>query len=176
MKIHRRLLIVLQLAAPLGALAQGHAHVHGVARLDIAVESRQIVVRLESPLDNLLGFERAPRNDAERKRVDDAVARLRAADAMFKFDPAAACKLEKVILTSAVLKLGAADAAAAKDGHADLDGEWQFACTDGAKASYVEVGLFAFEPLKRLQVQLVLPKAQFKRELKRPDTRVVLGP
>ena len=44
------------------------------------------------------------------------------------------------------------------------------------RAAYVDVGLFAFNQLKRVQVQLALPKAQLKRELKRPHTRIVLGP
>ena len=37
-------------------------------------------------------------------------------------------------------------------------------------------GCSHFNPIKRVQVQLALPKAQLKRELKRPDTRIVLGP
>ena len=80
------------LAAPLGALAAGHAHVHGVAKMDIAVEPKTIVVHLETPLDNLVGFERAPRTDSERQRADEAVARLRAGDELFKFDPG--CRLQ----------------------------------------------------------------------------------
>jgi Protein of unknown function (DUF2796) len=79
----------LGLAAPLASLAQGHAHVHGGARLDIAVEPRRILLFFETPLDNLVGFERAPRTDAERRRADEAVARLKAGDQMFRFDPAA---------------------------------------------------------------------------------------
>ena len=166
--------LALLLAAPLATLAQGHAHVHGVAKMDIAVEAKKITVNFETPLDNLVGFERAPRTDSERKRADDAVARLRAGDQMFKFDPAAGCKLARVELTSAALKLGPAGAAA-KEGHADLEGVWEFDCTDAALARHVDVGLFAFNQLKRVQLQLALPKAQFKRELKRPNTRIVLG-
>jgi len=165
----------LLLAAPLGALAQGHAHVHGVAKMDIAVEAKKIAVRLETPLDNLVGFERAPRTDSERQRADEAVARLRAGDELFKFDPAAGCKMASVELRSAALKLGAA-AAMPKDGHAELEGDWQFDCSDAALARHVDVGLFNFNQLKRVQVQLALPKAQLKRELKRPNTRIVLGP
>ena len=165
----------LLLAAPLGALAQGHAHVHGVAKMDIAVEAKNIAVRLETPLDNLVGFERAPRTDSERQRADEAVARLRAGDELFKFDPAAGCKMARVELSSAALKLGAA-AAMPKDGHAELEGDWQFDCSDAALARHVDVGLFNFNQLKRVQVQLALPKAQLKRELKRPNTRIVLGP
>jgi hypothetical protein len=175
MKTLKRLPLTLLLAAPLAALAQGHAHVHGVAKMDIAVEAKRITVNFETPLDNLVGFERAPRTDSERKRADEAVARLRAGDEMFKFDPAAGCKMARVELTSAALKLGAAGPAP-KDGHADLEGVWEFDCTDATLARHVDVGLFAFNQLKRVQLQLALPKAQLKRELKRPNQRIVLGP
>jgi hypothetical protein len=175
MQVLKALSLCLILAAPLVALAQGHAHVHGVAKMDIAVEAKKITVSLETPLDNLVGFERAPRTDSERQRVDDAIARLRAGDAMFKFDPAAGCRMARVELRSAVLKLGKAEAAP-KDGHAELEGEWEFDCADATLARHLDVGLFAFNPLKQLQVQLALPKAQLKRELKRPNQRIVLGP
>ncbi len=163
------------LAAPLGTAAQGHAHVHGLAKMDIAVDAKTITVNLNTPLDNLVGFERAPRTDSERKRVDEAVARLRAGDQMFKFDPAAGCKMTRVELSSAVLKLGPATAAP-KDGHAELEGDWEFACSDATLARHVDVGLFAFNQIKRVEVQLALPKTQLKRELKRPNQRLVLGP
>jgi len=174
MKLIPRRTLWLMLAAPWALLAQAQAHVHGEATLDIAVEARRIVVQLETPLDNLVGFERAPRSDAERQRIDAAVARLKAGDAMFRFDPAAQCKLDKVVLTSAALQLGAAQPAAAKGEHADLDASYEFACADAAKAAYVEVGLFGFQQLRRVQVQLALPAGQFKRELKRPNARIAL--
>jgi Protein of unknown function (DUF2796) len=162
------------LTVPLASLAQGHAHVHGVATLDIAVEPRRIVVLFETPLDNLVGFERAARTDAERRRAAEAVARLKAGDAMFRFDPAAQCKLAKVDLSSAALELGTPDAAPAKGEHADVDASYEFACADAGKAGYVDVGLFNFKQLERVQVQLALPGGQFKRELKRPAQRIVL--
>jgi hypothetical protein len=119
----------LLLAAPLGALAQGHAHAHGVAKLDIAVDAKQIVVQFETPLDNLVGFERAPRTDSERKRADEAVARLKDGDKMFQFDPAAGCKLARASLDSPALGLGtSSNAAPAKGDHADLFASWEFSC------------------------------------------------
>jgi len=169
--------MVLLLAAPLGALAQGSAHEHGVARLDIAVEAKQILVQFESPLDNLVGFERAPRTDSERQRADAAVARLKDGERMFQFDPVAGCKLARASIDSPALGLGSpAGAAPAQAGHAELFASWEFLCADAAKAAHVDVGLFAFNPLKRVQVQLALPKAQARRELKRPKNRIVLAP
>ncbi len=165
----------LACAAPSWA---GKAHQHGVARLDIAVEPQRVTLELETPLDNLLGFERAPRTDAERKAADAAVARLRAAAALFRIDPAAGCTLAKVTLAAPVLGLGGSGAGSSgndKDAHADLEGRFEFDCKAGGRAGFVEVGLFdAFEPLKRIELQVVTPKGQLKATLAKPASRVAL--
>ena len=155
----------------------GKAHEHGVARLDIGVEAGRVSVALDMPLDNLVGFERAPRTDAERAAVAAALARLREAAAMFRIDGAAGCTAGKVDLVSAPLGLGPAPATPAKDsGHADLEGSYEFACTAGAKAGFVEVGLFeAFPRLKRLEVQVATPRGQMKATLRRPNARIALA-
>jgi hypothetical protein len=152
--------------------AAGHAHVHGVARLDVAVEARDLTLQLESPLDNLLGFERPPRTDAERKQADVMVARLRAAETMFRIDPAAQCTLANVALASSALKLGQPDPS--EEGHADIDGSFEFHCADATKAAYVDVELFAFTRMQRIDVQVATPRGQFRRDLQRPAGRIVL--
>jgi hypothetical protein len=48
--------------------------------------------------------------------------------------------------------------------------------TDASKAAQVEFGLFAFQQLERVNVQLALPRGQARRELKRPQNRIVLAP
>lgn len=172
-RAHRALLSLL-LAAPLAVLAGG-AHQHGIATLDIAVEARRIVVLFDTPLDNLVGFERAPRNEAERQRVAEAVARLKDGERLFGFDAAAGCKLARSSLDSALLGLGSGAGGPAQGEHADLQASWEFDCIDAARATQVEVGLFAFKALQRIDVQLVLPKGQARRELKRPNARLSLG-
>ncbi len=160
------------LSMPL-ARAAGQAHVHGVAKIDIAIEARKLALQLESPLDNLLGFERPPRSDAERKLADALVARLKSADTIFKIDPAAQCSLAKVVLASSALKLGNPDPS--EEGHADIDASFEFNCVDANKAAFIDVGLFEFPHLQRLEVQVATPRAQFKRELKRPARRIMLS-
>jgi len=156
--------------------AANHAHEHGIVKLDIAIEPGQLSLQMESPLDNLVGFERAPRTDAERQTAAAAVARLQAADALFKIDPAAGCTLKNVTLRSAALKLGAPEAGAADNGHADLDGDFEFSCKNSALASYIDHGLFsAFSGVQRIDVQIAAQKGQAKRSLKRPAARIPLG-
>jgi hypothetical protein len=161
----------LLLATPAWA---GKPHQHGVAQLDIAVETGKVTIDFESPLDNLVGFERAPRTDAERQRSDAAVATLKAADTLLRIDPAARCSLAKVTLNSAPLQLGTPDPKAATDGHADLDASFEFACKGGTPG-FVEVGLFeAFARLQRIEVQTATARGQTRAVLKRPDKRVGL--
>ena len=175
MKLLHHALRLGMLAMPAFALAQGQAHQHGVLELGIAVEARKLTLQMASPLDNLVGFERASRTDAERKRVEAALAKLNAAQTLFVIDPAAQCKLSNVTLSSAVLKLGAPQLGGAKNEHADIDAIFEFECQDAARAAFVDVGLFdAFAEMKRIEVQVATPKGQLKRTLSRPARRVAL--
>lgn len=171
-----RALCVALLAALTGAgvAAQGHAHQHGALKLDVAVDAGTLSIQMESPLDNLIGFERAPRNDAERRTTEASLSQLRAAQKLFLIDPAAGCKLSSVTLESAALGLGPAKAKA-DDGHADIDASFEFKCS--ATAAWVDVALFATYPrMQSIEVQVVTPRGQSKRTLVRPATRLNLRP
>ena len=147
---------------------QQHAHVHGQIKLDVAVDGPTVVIDMASPLDNIVGFERAPKTDAEKKSVEDAVAQLRAADKLFIIDPAANCKLGPVDLRSAALGLGKPDANE-PEGHADLDATFSVNCTNAAAARFIDLNLFSvFKGLRLVDSQIASAQGQFKRQLKRP--------
>jgi hypothetical protein len=158
-----------------GTAQAAGAHEHGVARLDVAVDAKRVSILLDTPLESLVGFEREPRTDAEREKVAAALARLRDAQQLFHIDPGAGCTLARVDLQSPALQLGRA-AAPAKEGHADLEATFDFACTNGARAGFVEVGLFeTFPALTRLDLQVATPKGQLKATLRKPSSRVMLA-
>jgi hypothetical protein len=174
----RRLLSIAALAAaaaalPLAAAAQtSHVHVHGQLRLEVAIEGPTVIIDMDSPLDNFVGFEHAPKTDAEKKTADDAVAQLRAADQLFKIDPSANCKLGPVTLRSAALGLGKAQAEAV-EGHADLDATFAFNCTNAQATKFIDIGLFdAFKGTRQIDARITAPQGEFKRTLKRPATRL----
>jgi hypothetical protein len=165
----------LMSAAPPAAMAQTRAHVHGQLKLDIAIDGPTVVIEMESPLENFVGFEHAPKTEAEKKMASDVVAQLRAADQLFKIDPAANCKLGPVTLRSAALGLGKAETGA-EEGHADLDGTFAFNCTKAPETKFIELGLFgAFKGLRQIDAQIATPDGQFKRTLKRPAARLTWG-
>jgi hypothetical protein len=166
------------LAAPFAVSAQAtqQAHVHGQIKLDVVIEGPTVVIEMDSPLDNFIGFERVPKTEDEKKTAQDAVAQLRAADQLFKIDPSANCKLGPVTLRSAALELGKPEAGAATDGHADIEATFAFNCTNAAATKFIDIALFtAFKNTRQIEVQIAAPQGQFKRTLKRPATRLSWG-
>ena len=161
-------------AAP--AWSAGKAHEHGALKLDVAIEGNKLTIAMEAPLDNLLGFERAPRTDAERKAAAEVLARLRSpiqGKALFSADAAAQCTLSKADVQAPVLEPGAKPAP--KDEHADLDASYEFSCAQPAELRSLDVGLFdAYKRIQRIDVQVAGAKSQSKVTLKRPARSVKL--
>ncbi|MFX6759683.1 DUF2796 domain-containing protein, partial [Acinetobacter baumannii] len=65
------------------------AHVHGVGKLDVALEGNTLTLHLDSPLINLVGFEHAASSGKDKDTVRAAVKNLREVNRMFATDAAA---------------------------------------------------------------------------------------
>ncbi len=158
------------------AWSAGKAHEHGALKLDVVIEGNKLMIAMEAPLDNLLGFERAPRTEAERKAAADVLARLRSPNqgkALFVTDAAAQCSLSKAEVQAPVLEPGVKTAA--KDEHADLDASYEFNCALPGELRSLDLGLFdAYKGIQRIDVQVAGPKGQSKVTLKRPARSVKL--
>jgi len=155
--------------------AHPHAHTHGLMTLDVAVDAQTLTLAMSSPLDSFLGFERAPRTAAERKRVAEMVARLQAADQLFQPDAAAGCKLGKVDIASAALGLGKIQGHGEQAEHADIDVAIVFTCAKAAQARFIDVKLFdAYARLRSIDAQVAAPQGQFKRSLRPGAARLGL--
>jgi Protein of unknown function (DUF2796) len=93
---------IISTALPASVHASG-PHVHGTATLEIAIDDAVVHVNLSSPLDNLLGFEHAPRNEKERQAVRSMASKLHQVDNVLVFTPQAQCRLESARLESSLL-------------------------------------------------------------------------
>lgn len=163
--------LALSTALLLSAASAGahEAHVHGVGKLDVALDGKTLSLHLDSPLVNLIGFEHAARSAKDKQAAQAMAKTLRNADTVFVTTPSAECKLTEVKLISAAIEpalLGekaAATRAAGEDhdGHADLDGDFTFQCAHPELLQKVDVKLFdAFKGFNSIDVQLVTGKRQ----------------
>ncbi len=163
--------LALALAAGAAAAQHRHAHVHGVVAAEAALDGPSLDVTLRLPLDSLLGFERAPRSEAEKRAAQALVERLRSDAMLVQPDAAAGCARTGVELVSAALGLG--DAPPDADGHAELEARWRFGCAAPDRLSHIELGIVgAYKRIARVDAAIVAPRGQTRQVLKRPAQRL----
>lgn len=144
------------LALGAGAAAAG-PHEHGVGQMQVAVDGRMLAIAVRLPAKDLVGFERAPRTDAERTRIEDARKAL-ADPALFRPAAAAKCAVASAPSASAPAFSGKAGAA---DDHVDFEAAHLFECAEPGALAALEHGVFkAFPRIKQLEVQAVTAKGQ----------------
>ena len=160
------------------------AHVHGVASLNIAVDEKTMTLDFSGPLDNLIGFEHVPRDAKQKAAVKKMVDDLNKAEQFFIPTADAQCVLQSVKLDSLVLesKIPPEKKSDKKDesqqheqerGHADIDGEFVFACKQIGKLHDLEVKLFDTYPnLHQLKVEVATLKKQSSAQLTPEQRRV----
>ena len=128
-------------------------HEHGIADLLIAIDDHEVMIRLESPAANLLGFENVPSSDSERAAAAQLIRDISGGGLIRVFDSTAVCSMstpqwttglftEESLTASDQTKNGkkSADSGHAhkhkqddhgdhEGGHADIDIEWQAHCS-----------------------------------------------
>ena len=82
-------------AASEGEHREHEAHEHGRGMLDIVAEGEEFVVEFRIPAANVVGFEHAPRDDAEREAVRKAAETFRNPASVLVLPAKAECEVEE---------------------------------------------------------------------------------
>jgi len=77
------------------------SHEHGHALLNVAIDNEMLSVELETPWDNLVGFEHKPGNNEQQALVDNALADLNDPTKLFDFVGAQCTLVETMVENSA---------------------------------------------------------------------------
>jgi hypothetical protein len=170
------ILLALLAAAPAVAAdtttpAQHPAHQHGAASLQVSVEGRALQISFDGPADNILGFEHAPRTEAQKQALARAEQQLRQPALLFATPPAAACQPQP---PQVEMKL---PAPGSSETHSEVEVEWRWECAKPDALAHVDVaGLFkTFPRLKQLKVQVVTAQGQKTSMLQPGATRLKIA-
>ena len=71
------------------------AHVHGIGKLNVALDGNNLIIELTSPAANIVGFEHAPENEQQSHEVHDAIELLKEGEMLFVFTTKAQCTLHE---------------------------------------------------------------------------------
>lgn len=140
-------------------------HVHGAVTFNIALEGDLLVVELEAPADNVVGFEKSPRNAAERTAIAEANAWIASGRDIAAVPRNAGCRLQSVDFKPPTFG----------GGHADYRARIDFRCANPAAIAWVE--LWALRRLKGVEateVNVVTSSVQRQLELAAGSLRVSL--
>lgn len=141
-------------------------HEHGSTTLGIAVEGQSLVIEIDGPVGNFIGFEQRPANEQQKQELARVLNVLRDGAALFLAPPGAQCRLQSAAVSPP--DYGA-------DGHADLEAFWEFRCGSPAALTWIETKIFtAFPGTERLATSVVTAAGQKAVVLTPGTTRVLL--
>ncbi len=145
-----------------------HAHAHGQAQLQLAIDQNQVVLSFSSPLDNFLGFERAPKNEKERIKVQQLLQQLQNPLLWFEFSPAAQCRVGQIDLDSPVLTGKQNQSGDTQHGDLRLELEWH--CQHPQQLRNLRAILLQqYRGIHRLKTEVVHPGGQRAKVLRPGD-------
>lgn len=132
------------------------AHVHGQASLNVALDGAELTIEMDTPADNLLGFEHLPRGAAEKSQAGNVLTLLSQPKKLFRLNPEAQC-LPDMPAIDAPLLLGRP----VSGEHNDISATFVFRCAKPAALSRLDVLLFeVFPRLTQARLQFAGPTGQ----------------
>ncbi len=141
---------------------QGHAHVHGEAKVDIGADGNKASVSFNIDTHSLTGFEHSAKTAKEKAAVEKVYKTFRLDIAkMFAFDPKLNCKFEE-----RKLLIGPEghhddhddddDDDHGHEGHQSLAGDYNVSCAQKVAPSKVRIDLkSSFSAIQKIKVQVL---------------------
>lgn len=125
------------------------AHTHGVAEVTLAAIDGEVMVTLQVPAGDILGFERKPADDQEEQHIRQQLSWLESAQ-WLSLGSTAACQLMESHAHTELLNDDHA-------GHADIHAELIWQCKNSPQLTDINVFLFTnYKALVEVQVDWIL--------------------
>ena len=141
------------------------AHAHGVSTLKIAQEENVIIMELEAPGNDIVGFEHAAKNADQKTVVDEALSNLKNAESLFVLPRQAEC----------VASEQKAEFEAEGD-HAGFHVMWKLTCKQLKKATSLTIRYFdMFERAREVEVEAIGDAGQASIEVERDNPKIDLS-
>lgn len=146
----KKIILVIFGAISISTHAGEHAlgaHVHGVLKLEMAVEKNVADIDIDGPAESFIGFEHAPKSDKEKKLLNDTkVLWEKNIFELVAFDKKLNCKITQSTLNQ-VMEEGS---------HSDIEAKAKITCVGNLAGSEVQIFLRKkFKNIKKLNVELL---------------------
>ena len=137
------------------------AHVHGLSYLKIALENQTLLVEINSPLMDIVGFEREPRTKVQKDSIELATNKLRTIGNVLIFK-GSSC-VEKKIDVNLGHDHGAEQSHSEHDHdtHSEISAVYKFKCSEPEELQEITILLpKQFSRMEKIKAQWVTSNAQ----------------
>ncbi|WP_193181348.1 DUF2796 domain-containing protein [Nisaea sediminum] len=142
------------------------AHEHGHGQLNIAIEGNSVLMELEIPGADIVGFEHEAKSDADKAAMTDAEKKLKDGAALFHFQ-GATCTFAQAQVEDGHEDHGK-QPAAQEEQHSEFHVAYEISCDDASRLTGIEFPFFAVFPhSEELDVTVLGAQGQFKYEVER---------
>jgi hypothetical protein len=161
------LLLAALAASPVAAseTRSSGAHEHGHGQLNIAIEGNSVLMELEIPGADIVGFEHEARSDADKAAMIDAEKKLKDGAALFSFQ-GATCTFEQAHVEDG--HDGHGTQPTAQEEHSEFHVAYEISCDDTSRLTGIAFPFFAVFPhSEELDVTVLGAQGQLKYEVER---------
>lgn len=164
---------------------QHDAHEHGHAAMQVVLEGAELAINIEAPGMDIVGFERAPKGDAEKGRIQQAVTKLEDVTAMFALPEKAMCSVTEAHAELASLEADEDDHSEHKhsdhkddredeaSNHSAFHGHYAWRCKNPEALGHIDVRYFeVFPATAEIEGQIIGPNGQSAQELTAKSARI----
>ena len=133
---------------------QLESHEHGVSTLKIAIEGQNVQIELESPANDIVGFEHAPENNKQKADIENALSLLQKATGVFIPSSEAKCITNE---NSAEFEI--------EEGHSETHSGfhviWKLTCSNPKQLKNLETTFFELFPkAHEIEVEIISASGQ----------------
>ncbi len=173
-------LLLMAVVAQVGSaeeFEQHHAHVHGKITFSVALDGPTLLIELDAPAVNVVGFEHPPHTEAERSAVQRAAQLLRSGSGLIGLPAPAACQLSRSELTEPkwATEEEGHEAAGGTEEHADYEARLTYRCAHLEKLGWFEPWLLGkLLNVTEARIDLITPGGQRSESATDPHARILL--
>ena len=137
------------------------AHVHGLSHLTIALESQTLLVEINSPLMDIVGFEGEPRTKVQKDSIERAKNKLRKFDNVLSFNGGSCLEKNIDVTLGHDHSNEHSHSKSDHDTHSDISAVYEFSCSEPEELQEITVLLpDHFSRMEKIKAQWVTSNAQ----------------
>ena len=168
------------------------AHEHGHGTFNMAIEGKQVMIELEAPGADLVGFEHQAKTDADKAAIEEVRAVLEKPLNLFIFPKSAACSVDHTTASiigeserhgehqGAEMQAGSEPESHANEEpeqarHNEFHAQYRLTCDEPAAIKVLTFGYFdAFPGADELEVNVISETGQTSYEVERSKRQISL--